>query len=281
MNFWSQLESRLSSVGDGAVRELSLLAESVVGIPADRFLLHRLTGSLPEPTAEQARRLDHLVFRRCAGEPLQYLLGTADFYGRTFAVAPGVLIPRFDTEILVDTALPLLKEGDSVLDLCAGTGCIGLTVGAEKSVSVTEVEKYDGAFALLQRNAASVCPSARLVQADVLTDRIEGIYDLILSNPPYIPTQDLPTLSAEVQKEPVTALDGGDDGLLFYRAIIGRFSSHLKPGGYLLFECGIGQACAIEAMLLAAGFCDPVRVRDYGGVERVVGAKKPREETHV
>ncbi len=212
---------------------------------------------------------------------MQYLLGSADFYGRTFAVAPGVLIPRFDTEILVDTALSFLKDGDAVLDLCAGTGCIGLTLGAEKKVTVTEVEKFDEAFGLLQKNAQRIYPSARLIQGDVLTDDVEGTYDLILSNPPYIPTEDLQTLSAEVKKEPVTALDGGDDGLLFYRAIIRSFSSRLRSEGILLFECGIGQASAIEELLLSAGFCDPFKVRDYGGVIRVVGAKKSREETHV
>lgn len=281
MSFWSELESRLSSVSSDAPRELSLMAEQVCGIPSDQFLLQRLIRTLPAPSEEQKNILCGFVSRRCAGEPLQYLLGSADFYGRTFAVAPGVLIPRFDTEILVDTALSFLKDGDAVLDLCAGTGCIGLTLGAEKKVTVTEVEKFDEAFGLLQKNAQRIYPSARLIQGDVLTDDVEGTYDLILSNPPYIPTEDLQTLSAEVKKEPVTALDGGDDGLLFYRAIIRRFSSRLRSEGILLFECGIGQASAIEELLLSAGFCDPFKVRDYGGVIRVVGAKKSREETHV
>lgn len=281
MKFWAELESRLASISSDASRELSLMAEKVCKIKADQFLLKRLIKTLEEPVSEQKQILCDLVARRLSGEPLQYLLGSADFYGRTFSVAPGVLIPRFDTEILVDTALSLLKEGDAVLDLCAGTGCIGLTLGAEKKVAVTEVEKFDEAFALLQKNAQRICPSARLIQGDVLTDDLEGTYDLILSNPPYIPTGDLQTLSPEVKQEPATALDGGDDGLLFYRAIIRRFSSQLKPGGFFLFECGIGQAFAIEELLLSAGFCDPVNVRDYGGVIRVVGAKKSREETHV
>ncbi len=281
MSFWSELESRLTSVSSDAPRELSLMAEKVCGIPSHQFLLRRLIRSLEEPASEQKQIICDFVSRRLAGEPLQYLLGFADFYGRSFAVAPGVLIPRFDTEILVDTALSYLKEGDSVLDLCAGTGCIGLTLGAEKGVAVTEVEKFDEAFALLQKNAQRIYPSARLIQGDILTDEVEGTYDLILSNPPYIPTGDLQTLSPEVKKEPVTALDGGDDGLLFYRAIIRRFSSRLKSGGMLLFECGIGQAFAIEELLLSSGFSDVIQVRDYGGVIRVVGAKKLREETHV
>jgi len=275
------LQQRLATVSSDPRRELALLAEYVLAIPPDRFLLLSLTGALPEPTAEQTERLTALTERRCGGEPLQYLLGQADFYGRSFLVRPGVLIPRFDTEILVDTALSFLEEGDSVLDLCAGTGCIGLTLGAERALSVTEVEKYPEAFSLLRENAARICPSARLLLADVLTDLPDGSYDMILSNPPYIPTRDLSLLAPEVRKEPVTALDGGEDGLDFYRVLILRYLPLLKEGGRMLFECGIGQASAIEDMFLSAGMTDPVRIRDYGGVERVVGARKTREVPYV
>lgn len=281
MSTWTDWESRLSSVSENPAGELALLAESVLGLSSQRFRLLRLTGELPSCSAEQEGILSRLVDRRCQGEPLQYLIGSADFYGRRFAVAPGVLIPRFDTEILVDTALPLLNEGDCILDLCAGSGCIGLTLGLEKSLSVTLVEKYDGALQILKKNKEALYPSAILLQADVLQDAVDGTYDMILSNPPYIPTADLADLSPEVKREPVTALDGGDDGLLFYRAIIQRFSPSLKEGGYFLFECGIGQACALEQLLCSAGFCDTFRVRDYGGVERVVGAKKPKEKPYV
>jgi release factor glutamine methyltransferase len=261
-------------VSENGSAELSRLAELVTGMESDRFLLLRMTRELPPLTEEDYARLCHLVSLREQGEPLQYLLGTADFYGRSFSVAKGVLIPRFDTEILVDTALPLVSPGDTLLDLCAGTGCIGLTLGAEKNLSVTAVEKYDDAFALLQENAQRIYPSARLIQEDIFTYEPKETYDIIVSNPPYIPTKDLQTLSPEVQKEPVTALDGGDDGLHFYRAIIEGYSSCLKDGGYLLFECGIGQGFAIEQMLLSNGFSQPLRASDYGGVVRVVGAKK-------
>ncbi len=276
------MASRLSAIGGDGRAQLSRLAESVTGIEAGRFQVLWMTGQLPPLSQQAYEKLSRLVSLREQGEPLQYLLGFADFYGRTFSVAPGVLIPRFDTEILVDTALSLVKEGDSVLDLCAGTGCVGLTVGAEKKVSVTEVEKFEEAFRLLKINAEKICPSAQLIQGDVFLDRVEGVYNLILSNPPYIPTKDLPLLSAEVRKEPVSALDGGDDGLGFYRTIVDRFSSNLRSGGYLLFECGIGQASAVEEILCSAGFSEPVRVSDYGGVPRVVGAKKSKgEELHV
>ncbi len=273
---WSELNSRLAEVSSGGLRELSLITESVVGLPADRFLLQWVSSSLPDPTEGEKEELCRIVARRCDGEPLQYLLGSADFYGRSFAVAPGVLIPRFDTEILIDTALPFLTEESRVLDLCAGTGCIGLTLAAETGAAVTELEKYDGAFALLEKNAAAHCPSARLLRADLFEASLDGTFDMIVSNPPYIPTADLGSLSPEVRKEPVTALDGGEDGLLFYRAILRRFLKNLRPGGRILFECGIGQAAALEDLLLSHGCIEPVRIRDYGGVERVVGAKKPK-----
>ena len=279
--FYDALLKRLSPFSTDPRRELALMAEYAVGVPADRFLLLLLTDSLPELSSSQSEDLCTLVDRRASGEPLQYLLGTADFYGRSFSVRPGVLIPRFDTEVLIDTALPYLKEGDSVLDLCAGTGCVGLTLGAERNISVTEVEKFEDAFSLLRENACRICPSARLVQADVLTDTFEGEYDMILSNPPYIPSREISFLSADVRREPKTALDGGEDGLLFYRILIRRFTRLLKKDGVMLFECGIGQAHSVEQMLLSAGLTDSVRVRDYGGVERVVGARKSREVSHV
>ncbi len=278
---YDALLKRLSQTSSDPRRELALMAEYAVGIPADRFLLLQLTDALPLPSEKQERALCALVDRRVGGEPLQYLLGAADFYGRSFVVRPGVLIPRFDTEILIDTALHYLKQGDEILDLCAGTGCIGLTLGAERQVFVTEVEKFDDAFSLLRENAARICPSARLLQADVLTDPIDGTYDMILSNPPYIPSGEISSLGADVRQEPITALDGGEDGLLFYRILIQRFVRLLKEDGVMLFECGIGQAHSIEQMLLSAGLTHPVRVRDYGGVERVVGARKSREVSHV
>lgn len=280
-SFWFDAEAKLSSVCEDPKKELSLLCEAVAGIPSDRFLLFRLTDRLPDLSEGERAELSSLIARRCGGEPLQYLLGAADFYGRSFVVRPGVLIPRFDTEILVDTALSFLKGDESVLDLCAGSGCIGLTLGAEKGVFVTSVEKFPEAFGVLSENRERIYPPARLILGDVLTDSVEGEYDLIVSNPPYIPTEDIPALSREVLQEPGTALDGGPDGFLFYRALIARYAVALKPGGVMLFECGIGQAEALERLFLLSGFTNPFRVKDYGGIERVVGARKSREVSHV
>ncbi len=276
MSLFSDLLTRLSAVTPSPKAELALLTEAAIGLPSDLFSLLSLTGDLPSLTAEEEEKLCSLVSRRCAGEPLQYITGRADFYGRSFAVAEGVLIPRFDTEILIDTALPLLQEGDAVLDLCAGTGCIGLTLGAEKNLRITEVEKYDGAFALLEKNAATHLPSATLLKADLFTLTLKETFDAIVSNPPYIPTGDLQTLSPEVQREPVTALDGGEDGLIFYRTVLHRFTRNLKDGGYLFFECGISQAPALFALFSSAGYENVTAVKDYGRIDRVVYARKPK-----
>ncbi len=276
MSIFSDFLTRLSDVTPSPKAELALLTEAATGLPADLFSLRFLTGDLLGLSPAEEEKLSSFVSRRLSGEPLQYITGRADFYGRTFAVAEGVLIPRFDTEILIDTALPLLEAGDSVLDLCAGTGCIGLTLGAEKALRITEVEKYDGAFGLLEQNAALHLPSATLVKADLFTLTLNETFDAIVSNPPYIPTSDLPALSPEVQKEPKTALDGGEDGLIFYRTIVERFTRNLKAGGYLFFECGISQAPALTALFAGAGYENSGVVKDYGGIDRVVYARKPK-----
>lgn len=277
MSVWADLEEALSSCTENPSGELALLTEAVTGLEPERFRLLRLRGDLPDLTPQQTDRLAALIQRRRSGIPVQYLVGRADFYGRSFFVREGVLIPRFDTEILIDTALKYLRDGDSILDLCAGSGCIGFTLGAELRLSVTSIEKFDAAFSVLCENRDRICPSARLIQGDVLSDPVDGVYDMILSNPPYIPTSDLSILSAEVQKEPVTALDGGDDGLDFYRIILRRYAANLRDGGFMLFECGIGQASAIAELLREAGYDAPFTVRDYGGVERVVGAQRSKE----
>ena len=267
---WQKWEERLRSVSSDARRELCYLAEFVFGIPVDGFFVRFFTGDLPFPTEEQEKKMDQMISRRCSGEPIQYLLGKADFYGRSFVVSPGVLIPRFDTEILVQEALKVLKDGDRVLDLCAGSGCVGLTLGAEKAVSVTAVEKFDEAFSVLRKNRDAFCPQAVLIRADVLTDPLDGVYELIVSNPPYIPTDDIAGLSPEVRKEPMTALDGGKDGLDFYRVLVQKCVPLLTSGGRLMLECGVGQAKKIEALFSDAGFDDVRTVLDYGGVPRVV-----------
>lgn len=204
------------------------------------------------------------------GRPLQYILGHWDFYGRDFSVGEGVLIPRPETEMLVDLALEKLKDVPNpvVTDLCAGTGCIGLTVAAERPDSkVYLVEKYDGASEWLKRNREAVAPlNTVIIKGDVLTELKElGLprADMVLSNPPYINSDEIPSLQKEVLKEPVTALDGGRDGLVFYRAIAEDMPYICK--GCAAFECGENQAQSVKEIFGGAEI-----IKDFAGTDRVV-----------
>ena len=171
-------------------------------------------------TPEQEADYDNDLRLRISGVPVQYITGKWDFYGRSFFVGEGVLIPRPETEILAEESLRLIKEKASpvVIDLCAGTGCIGLTVALERpDARVYLVEKYDPALSFLRKNAEGV-PNAEIIKGDVLDTaflKALPLADLIISNPPYIKTGEIPALQREVSFEPETALDGGEDGLEF------------------------------------------------------------------
>lgn len=218
-------------------------------------------------------RIRALVDRRKSGEPLQYIVGKWEFYSLPFYVGDGVLIPRADTEVLVDRALAFLKDRRSpaVLDLCSGSGCIAVSI--KKNVSdadVTAVELYDPAFGYLERNAALNHADINIVRADVLIQPL-GLkkYDLITANPPYIASTVIPTLSREVGFEPETALDGGDDGLKFYRAIAKMWIPLLKTDGKIMAEIGEEQAQDVSRLFCEQGLtCETVR--DLNVLDRVI-----------
>ena len=215
-----------------------------------------------------------LVRRRAVGEPLQYLLCRWEFFGLDFAVGPGVLIPRPETELLVEIALKHLRQYDSptVLDLCAGTGCIGLSVAHHcPGAQIYLLELSSEAMPYLKQNAAKY-PNATVIQANILQNsefRIPNS-ELILSNPPYIPAGELSGLSKEVQAEPAMALDGGEDGLLFYRALAALWLPMLAPGGMLAMECGEGQAEDVAALFPG---CACEILRDFHEIQRVVAVR--------
>ena len=231
-------------------------------------------------TGPQTETLDTALAQRIAGRPLQYILGQWDFLTLTLQVGEGVLIPRPDTELLCETAARRLqgKSAPRVLDLCAGTGCVGLGVASlVPGAQVTEVELSDAALGYLKQNVARYPTfDVAVRQADVLTeyDAFEGGYDAIVSNPPYIPTGDLPGLQREVQHEPKMALDGAEDGLIFYRTIAEHWCEKLVPDGFCAVEVGIGQACDVAALFAACGLENTEIFTDLGGVERVVVARK-------
>lgn len=215
------------------------------------------------------------VEKRIAGVPLQYILGEWEFYGLTFYVGEGVLIPRPDTEILVEQALCFLKDrpGANVLELCAGSGCVAVTIAKYADAAVTAVELSPQAFCYLQKNIALHSVPVQAVQGDLFAG-VAGAFDLILANPPYIRTGELDALSREVKHEPMLALDGGSDGLRFYRAIAELYRDNLAAGGRLLLEIGYDQRAEVTAILAGAGYQNIICFRDYGGNDRVISAEK-------
>lgn len=221
--------------------------------------------------ADSEDALDRMISRRTAGEPLQYILGEWEFYSLPFSVGPGVLIPRPDTEILVDKAIEFIgKREVTVADLCAGSGCIGIAVAANcKGASVTAVEKSDLAFPYLEENIKRNGVNVTAVKGDI-TEESFGEFDLILSNPPYIKSAVIESLSSEVRHEPHLALDGGEDGLFFYRAILENWLCRLKNGGMLAVEIGFDQADEVKALFMEAGLKNIGEKRDYGNNQRVI-----------
>ncbi|MBE6729124.1 MAG: peptide chain release factor N(5)-glutamine methyltransferase [Ruminococcaceae bacterium] len=212
--------------------------------------------------------------QRLSHYPLQYILGEWSFYGLNFYVGEGCLIPRADTEVLVDTAFEFLKENPKakVLDLCAGSGCIGITIANRyKDTSVTLVEKYDVPYSYCERNIhRNPSETMTLVKADIFDYEPKEKFDLIVSNPPYISAKDMENLSEEVLNEPDSALYGGEDGLDFYRVILRRYKDCLKEGGRLAVEIGYDQCEAVTSMFSQAGFNDIKTAEDINGIKRVV-----------
>lgn len=259
---------------ENAEWDAALLIEHVCGINASLVPMDS-DRDYPQPDLTDA------VTRRASRYPLQYLIGEWQFYRQTYEVSPDCLIPRSDTEILVEEAIKRLPPGARFADLCTGSGCIAISTLAERpDTTAVAVEKYPNTLAVATRNAQKNGVQARFegILADVLTDAwlaTDTQFDAIFSNPPYIPEHELKNLAPELNAEPRAALDGGDDGLLFYRALIHRYANALKPNGFFLFEIGYDQAEAVTALGIAAGF-DTVRVlRDFGGNDRVVFLQKP------
>ena len=234
-------------------------------------ILQKYTEQLTE---FQENNLTVIIKQRLIRYPLQYILGRWNFFGREFFVGPGVLIPRSDTETVMDVCFEFIKgkEKADVLDLCAGSGCIGITIKGECPKSqVTLVEKYDEAISYTQKNAKHNNIDVKIVKGDVLEGcECENKYDLIVSNPPYITAEDMKSLQPEVQFEPKTALDGGEDGLLFYRAITEKYKNSLKENGVLVFEVGINQSESVKEILRENGFKDISSRKDLNDIERVV-----------
>ena len=228
---------------------------------------------------EVEKRVRDLVDRHLAGEPVAYLIGEWEFFGLPLDISKDVLIPRPDTEVLAGEAIEYLKGRSGelrVLDLCAGSGCIGLAVASQvESTRVVLGEYSDAALKICRQNIRRNGLSGRVVPIQVNAlekpERALGDFHCIISNPPYIPRADIETLDSSVKDyEPHMALDGGEDGLDFYRSIVEKWKEALLPGGRLYFEVGIGQADDVLRIMRKEGFGDIQIIKDLNQIPRVV-----------
>lgn len=249
-----------------------LLLEFVCNITRSFYFLHMNE----QMDAAEAAEYQRLVGLRAEHIPLQHLTGEAWFYGEAFEVTPDVLIPRQDTEVLVEAALERLAAGMHILDLCTGSGCILLTLIREGCVTGVGADISERALAVARRNGARLkARGCTWIQGD-LFERIGGVFDMIVSNPPYIASEEITRLMPEVREhEPLLALDGHEDGLYFYRRITAEAGEYLKPGGWLCLEIGYDQGEALQALLEEAGYEEIEIRRDLSGLPRVALGKKP------
>ncbi|MCL2718182.1 MAG: peptide chain release factor N(5)-glutamine methyltransferase [Lachnospiraceae bacterium] len=253
-----------------------LLLEAVCGTSKHDLLVN----GERELSAGQIQTYVNHINKRENRIPLQYILGEQEFMGLKFLVTPDTLIPRQDTETLVEEVKRHLHDGQTILDMCTGTGCILLSLlyysnnclgwGVDISAAALDVAgRNEERIASLPRPAPPIKP-VKWIKSDLFSE-ISGQFDIIVSNPPYIPTATIGTLMPEVcEHEPHLALDGKQDGLYFYRKIIDQSSQYLKRGGMLFLEIGCGQATDVTALMVERGFYDTVVIKDLAGHDRVV-----------
>ena len=273
---YNHTKQKLKTAGiEDSVYEAKAIIRHITGFTNSEIL----TKYTNELTEFQQNNLTAILRQREIRYPLQYILGEWAFYKYSFKVGVGVLIPRSDTEILVEQCCEYLegKQNLKVLDLCAGSGCIGISIAKDYPDSaVVLVEKYAEARRYTEENIKlNGAFNAMAIEGDIFegTANTEK-YDLIVSNPPYIPPKEMEIVSPETRFEPETALLGGEDGLDFYRAIIKNYKNSLKSGGMLAFEVGINEAEAVKSCLSDEGFAKITVTKDLNGIDRVVSAIK-------
>lgn len=244
-----------------------LLLEEVCGTDRNYLLVH---GNEPVAEEDYVSYVNYIE-KRSQHIPLQHILGYQEFMGLHFKVTPDVLIPRQDTETLVEEAMRNLHDGMHILDMCTGSGCILLSLLRYSNDCVgVGCDLSDKAVSIAVENASSLGLCAEFIQSD-LFENVSGKYEMIVSNPPYIPSGEISTLMEEVREhDPLMALDGGEDGLYFYRKIIDQAGKYLYPGGMLFFEIGCQQAADVSRYMREAGFKEVTVCKDLSGLDRVV-----------
>lgn len=270
-----ELSSKLADAGIESARADTLrLAEHASGI-GDAVLMARFDDDVAgEPWYDS---LAGMIRRRVDREPLQYILGTWEFYGDEYTVTPDTLIPRPETELIVDYVISGIPARARIADLCCGSGCIGIAVCRRTDAVCDSIDVSDAALAVARRNADTLSVRDRItfLHGDVLCgSALPGLYDVIVSNPPYVKTAELDSLEPELSFEPVLALDGGHDGMIFYRRIIENYKENLADGGSFVFEIGAALGDDITALSHEHGFCAELRP-DLSGLPRMAVLKKP------
>ena len=267
---------------ENSTMEARYLLEYICDLNWAQYLLQADTEADPQ----EERRYREAVERRCSHYPLQYILGTAGFMGLDFMVNESVLIPRQDTEVLVETVLEKADiPGGKILDMCTGSGCIlislmalgsyGRGVGADISEDALRVARMNGIFNRENWEKNGRGANDILWLQSNLFEKVSGRFDVIVSNPPYIPAAVIETLMPEVRVyEPRLALEGADEGLEFYKKIAGAAEAYLKPEGWLFFEIGCEQAEEVSGILMENGFRNIHTVKDLAGLDRVVYGKR-------
>ena len=274
---YNTTKQKLEKAGiEDFVFEAKQIIKHITGLSATQILMKYNTPL----TDFQKNNLTAILRQREIRYPLQYIIGEWDFYARSYVVGPGVLIPRQDTEAVVEKAIEFLgeKKNCNVLDLCAGSGCIGISIACEKKdCKVDLVEKYTEALNYTKKNITkNSAINAIAYKGDIFKgDFNDRNYDLIVSNPPYIPENEMRETSPEVAFEPETALLAQDGGLEFYKAIINNYTECLNKNGMMIFEVGKGESKQVAGLLTDAGYIDIQIKKDYNEIERgVSGIKK-------
>lgn len=271
---------------ESGVEAYGLEARTLLAAAAGKTTEQLLRDMYLYTSSEIETRTEEMLERRLKGEPLAYIAGSWEFYGLPFTVTPDVLIPRIDTEVLVACVVRAIRAfgmKGRVLDLCCGSGCIACAVASElPAARVVAADISLPALDIARKNIKDNKLASRIItiHADAKTwpPMSIGSFDIIASNPPYIASEEILTLDSSVRDhEPLGALDGGTDGLDFYRAIIKYWTITLRPNGMMMFEVGEGQADAVKKMLLGAGYVAVQTVKDTLGVERVVIGKWKNE----
>lgn len=274
---YSQIKSCLyEGTIDSPEEEALIIVEAVLNLSKT----HLLITPEKEVSAEDSELALSYAKRRISGEPLQYIIGYWDFYGRRFYVGKGVLIPRDDTEVVLRSTLPYLdnlkknNQDIKILDLCSGSGILAITLKCLYSeAQVTAIEISDEALPYLQKNIRSHCADINLIHGDIFEEAVnlpDREFDLIISNPPYVRAQEIENLQREVCFEPSLALAGGEDGCDFYRKIVPMYTPKLKVGGMLALEYDSSQAQVISELMTAEGYHNIQVFDDLGGVHRAI-----------